>query len=722
MKIKYKDNKKLILSFIVCLFFLEFIPISAIADARAGLSLDALIKEEQLIGELQWLRDETFVITASKRLENIKKSAASISVVTDEQIRNIGARDLIDILRTVPGIGVSQNNIGNYEIESRGVKTYFSEKVLFMLNSHPIDINLTNGGPSSWPKLTHVAVENIKRIEIIRGPGSALYGANAFSALVNIISKNADDIDGVELTAQAGTYATQSYNLLFGNSFAGLDVSGNFNFFDTNGFKAYVPSDNQAHFDNLYGTTNASLAPGKNDPWEKRNDVELRLDYQDLELQLRYASKKSGSYFGTADALNNDSEISSYFYSTSLKYTTDISDKSELQARIYHDFMSFDNYWEIFPDGFNLGGVFPEGYNILALGKLSTFGADIQTNYEVADNNNLIFGFFAENQKQYDIENWTNYVPSTGIKYGDGTGLTDFSATQNWNGEQQRNIYAFYAEDIWDIRENFRLTSGLRYDHFSDTGSIVNPRAGFAWEFIEDYRLKLMYGEAFRAPTFAEQYNINNSIWVGNPNVKPETVKTLEVSLGADFSRSIQAKATFFHSKLADVIGFGAPNDLGTKTTQNLYNITSQGLELELKFKLNNKIDILANYTYQDVSDTDTGVQQAEVPSHKGNIMINYRLSNQVNIHADAFIKGTTSRDNKDSRFDIPTYALVNTTLIAKDVLEDLKGLEFRASIYNLLNKDYRDPSPWDANGYAPIPGDYQQAGRTFMLEMKYVF
>ncbi|OQX05411.1 MAG: hypothetical protein BWK80_52225, partial [Desulfobacteraceae bacterium IS3] len=531
--------------------------------------------------ELKWLKAETFVITASKMLENIKKTAASITVITDRELKDMGARNLADALRTAPGIGLTQHAVGEWEIESRGIKTNFSEKVLFMLNSHPIDINLVNGGSVAGLRFDNLPVDNIHRIEIIRGPGSALYGANAFTALINVITMDGADINGIEISARGGSFDTQQYNILLGKKLGEFDVAANLNFYDTNGFDALVEKDLQTKLDQMMGT-NASLAPGNPDSWEKKYDAELKVGYKGLKIQGRYIKREAGSFFGITNALTDDSHLEYDFYTLGLEYSRDITKRFDLTARVYHDYMSFDNYWEAFSEGYK--GEFPDGYNFRSPAKCAKTGMEIQTNYQFNENNHVIAGIMGEQQRQSGIKYFANYHPLTGEPVGDPAGLHDWSDSLNWNGDHGRDLWAIYLEDIWDIRKNLRLTIGGRYDHFSDFGGVFNPRAGFAYEFITHYRLKMMYGQAFRAPTFAEQYNINNPGWVGNPDVQPEKIKTLEISLSADITDSINAGVTYFHNDISDLIGF-EPDANGISTTANLHSVTSQGIELEMKAK-----------------------------------------------------------------------------------------------------------------------------------------
>ncbi len=140
------------------------------------------------------------MVTATKRKISTRKAPAIATVITADEIKNMGARDLTDVLKTVPGFGVSINEWGVNMFEVRGIKTTGSEKILVMTDGHRLNESYTGSGLCLT--FNDLSVEKIRQIEIIRGPGSALYGANAFTAVINIITKDADDADEPSVTCR----------------------------------------------------------------------------------------------------------------------------------------------------------------------------------------------------------------------------------------------------------------------------------------------------------------------------------------------------------------------------------------------------------------------------------------------------------------------------------------------------------------------------------------
>jgi iron complex outermembrane receptor protein len=679
------------------------VQVAGAAEPDTGNSLATASPAEALEEEIRWLQEETFVTTATKTKENRSKSGASVSVITDTDLRDMGARSLMDALKRVPGIGITQSNIGMNEIEVRGVKTSFSEKVLFLINGHPTNNSLVNGG--AFSAYDNVIIDDIKRVEIVRGPGSALYGANAFVAVINVITRQASDVNGTQLSIAGGSDDSTQFNALYGGTVGGVDIVANANVLDTNGMDAQVASDQATALDALFGT-DTSMAPGPVDDWQRRYDFSLSVAWQNYSLQGKYVKRNAGSFVGVANALNDESEQAYIDYFLEFAYVRPISQDINVSAKVYFDYFEFDNYWEIFPEGF--GGVFPDGYLARSPATNERVGGDLFVEYNLHNQHKLLAGVTLEHQRQTDVSFSTNFNPLTGAPLDE---YQDVSGLWNWNGDHDRHIWAAYAQDIWDINEQLRLILGARYDHYSDFGGSFNPRTSLSWSFIDDFTLVLAYGSAFRAPTFAELYNINNPAILGNPGVQPEQIDTLELGLNAALGKRTHARATVFHNKIEDLIGVQSSAD-AVAVSGNVGKLSVNGLELELESRLSDGSSLMFNYTFQDPENDLTDTDIPEVPRHKANLAFTYRHSRFVNLYTGLFYKGEVSRATGDLRHDIPDYVTVDMSLTWKDYI---KHLEVKASVYNLLDEDYVDPSPAGV-----MESDYPTPGRNFMVNLSY--
>lgn len=122
-----------------------------------------------------------------------------------------------------------------------------------------------------------------------------------------------------------------------------------------------------------------------------------------------------------------------------------------------------------------------------------------------------------------------------------------------------RQIWAVYVQDKYDITDTLGLTIGIRHDHYSDFEGTTNPRIGLVWDFTDDATLKLFYGQAFRAPSFNELYLVNNPVKAGNPDLKPETIRTYEVGVGYRITDNITTNVNYFFNVIRDQVGLKPP-------------------------------------------------------------------------------------------------------------------------------------------------------------------
>jgi outer membrane cobalamin receptor len=623
--------------------------------------------------EIRWLKEEHYVTTATKTLETLKKSGSTMSVITADDLQKMGARNLMDALKRVPGFGINRFNMGTRSLEVRGVKTDFSEKVLFLINGHPINNNLVNGGALS--SYNNFRIDDIKVIEVVRGPGSALYGANAFVAVVNIVTKSANDVNGTQLSVAGGSYETNQLNLLHGGQVGNVDVAVNLNMYHSNGWKGEVERDDHGNS----GTT---------DYWQKRYEVGFQAAINDFSIQGRYVQRKAGDYLGAFSLLNAGSkqEYQEYFLEGSYQYAFD--SQTQLMAKLYFDHFQFDNLWEFTPAGNFVRS--PVEHDKL--------GGEAQVAWDSSDNNKLLVGVALEHQSQYNVELWAN---------GGSGPLLDISDVANWNGSHNRNIFAVYAQDIWDIKETLRLIAGARYDRYSDFGGTFNPRASVSWEFAPDYQLVATYGSAFRAPTFGELYNTNNNSIVGNPNLNPEEIDTYELGVNVDINRRSKFHSTLFYNEIDNII---APD-----FSENIGELAVLGIELEFDTRLSDGSSIGLNYTYQDPTNKVTDTRAPEVPLHRANAMYRYRFSRYIDAFVGVLYESTLSRDSADPRADVPELYAVDLALTWRNQSENIR---ITASIYNALDEDLVDPSRISNN---PEIFDFPAPGRNFMLELQLI-
>ena len=656
-------------------------------------------KKNEILEEIKWLQAESMITIATRHKTPINKAPSIVTVITSKQIKQMGFRTLIDVLKIVPGFYVSMDETGEREIAVRGVLDDASQKIKVLIDGHSIN-DVWRGG-AMW-NFNDLPVENVKRIEVIRGPGSALYGQNAFLAVVNVITKDTEDIDGIQVTTSGGSFSTQNYNLLFGRGFGDLKISGFLDYFDTQGFSRKIEQDA------LFPAA-ASRSPGQSQNRKEKTDLNLRLSYNNLEVKAKYMKKRRKDYIGVGDALNEESILRDTYMFTEVTYKLSLNEKLNITPKLYYDQYNYDPFFEQRPDGHTAGPFsYPNGIKGQLRFKQRTIGFDNQVNYKVFEGNELTFGLQYEWIHQHDIKYGKNSHPITNANL---TTVVDFTHDLPFTRKATRHVYAFYLQDEWNITKDIDLTVGVRHDRFTRFEGTTNPRMGLIWRFVEDAHLKLLLATAFKAPSFQELFLTNNSVKIGNPSLDPEKINTFELGLGYNFTKHMSVSMNYFYNRIRDkiILDAGSP-----KQFQNGGGSRIQGIEAEWKADFGNDNYVFANYTFQDAEDTRSRNRLPDVPVHNSNIGINAGLCEYANANLTTLLSGPRPREDGDTRRDIPAQALVNLTLIGKNFVDNF---EVRGSVFNLFDKRYYDPSPQDT-----VPTDYPQQGRSFIIELRYEF
>ena len=508
--------------------------------------------------------------------------------------------------------------------------------------------------------------------------------------------------------------------MLFGKTVKGLEVAAYLNYRNTEGFRGHVDQDQQGVLDERYGT-HASLAPGnmKGDLYQW--DAQLTLKYEGFKFDGKYIDKKRDYPFGWRPILDNMSNFYDKDYYLNLSYDVTPTEGLDLMVQAYRNQQKTGERTQMFPKGSLMMTPPPIGPMITSENRFyegemknSRMGAEAQTTYEIVDSNTIVGGITFEVQKVYDNKRKANFLRTLNPYVFIPLPSVQDEPDEWIFPDRKRNVYAAYLEDIWDILDNLRLTIGGRYDYYSESGGQFSPRLGINYEFAQYYNTKFLYGQAFRAPTFADLYHPA----YGNPDLKNETTETLELSFGADFF-PFSGQVTAFHNRSKDSITIVQDSSGGFPRYNfvNLDPLKTIGVELQMKYDFGRGTYLGVNYTQFSMDIGDTGADIWMEPTRLGTLTGNVRLNKYLNLNAQLLYRGGWSREQGDPREDMSDYVTANATLIARNLIKELKGLEARAAVYNLFNKDYTAPT-----AAGELPGDMPMPGINFMLELRYTF
>lgn len=682
-------------------------PLPAAATAP-GAAQAHLSEEEELA---QVYGDKSSVSIATGSAQPLRRAPAVATVITAEDIAAMGATGLDQVLETVPGMHVARSAI-NYEplYIARGIYSVNNPQMLMLQNGVPMTTLLTGSRGTIWGGYP---VDQIARIEIIRGPGSALYGADAFSGVINIVTKGAADIPGTQLGAGGGSFHTREAWVQHGGKLGPLDVAAYVRAGSTDGARSLVTADAQSARDKLFGT-HASLAPGPVNTGYDAVDAHLDLalaQWPQLRLragyQLRY---NAGTGAGVASALDPVGKERGERMLADLGWT-DAALADNWSAGAAASVMQYKQRittdLRLSPPGTRFPtGLFPDGF----IGHPDTSERQLRLSAHAAyhgwTGHKLRLGLGHDDLDMYHTATFKNYVFNrAGVPVPTGP-VIDYSQIQPFLLPQRRTVNYVTAQDEWQFARDWALTAGVRHDRYSDFGGTTNPRLAVVWDAALDLTAKLLYGRAFRAPSFNEQYGINNPVQRGNPALQPERIGTLEAALAWQASQRLQLNLNLYRHAIRDIIR-GVPNaQAGTGATfQNTGNQHGKGLELEAVWEAARTVQVAGSYAWQRSIDDASGQDAGYAPRHHLNGRVDWHvpglgvLSPQFNRVAER------RRAPGDTRPRVPDYTTLD---LAFSTGRLLRHWEFSLAARNLFNANVREPS------LAPgaIPNDLPMAPR----------
>jgi len=381
----------------------------------------------------------------------------------------------------------------------------------------------------------------------------------------------------------------------------------------------------------------------------------------------------------------------------------------------YLGFKEINPKLELFPPGTRLGAnYFPDGL----IGGPSRWERDFRLSAYAAfsgiTGHNFRIGIGHDDINLYKVLTFKNFLlPAAGAPIPTGPQM-DYGDIQPHIPTERRRINYLYLQDEWQLARDLAFTAGLRRDQYSDFGGTTNPRLALVWDAALDVTAKLLYGQAFRAPAFNEQYGLNPVV-NGNPDLQPETIKTLEAALAWQVRRDLQIKANVFKYRMKNLIR-ALPNPAPTPGTTffNTGGQTGHGAELEVDWDASRSLRLSFDYAYQYSTDDASNKDAGYAPhSHYYGRADWYFIPGWL---AGAQINRVANRKRApgDTRSDIADYTTVDLSLSSE---RSRSGWAVTASLHNLFNADVREPSL--APGTA-IPDDLPMAGRAWFVQGSY--
>jgi len=680
----------------LCLCLLAWLPFVASAQNANILALTRLSLEDLLNVE---------ITTASKTLERADQAPATVYVFTAEQIAALGLRDLKDVLALVPGVDTSDNHFF-LQGGQRGFMGPFSQSLL-LVDGREMNNLIAGETFISEQFRTH----NIQQIEIIAGPGSALYGANAVGGVINLITRSAADTQGTRVGLNAGSFDTRSVDVSFSGEDNGWKYAGSLARYDSGGedFSEFLSTpalaspaaENNAyrHLPDEYGYRNESEA----------TPISLSLEKAGIYTGLEYYRNRSGRGTASIQWDYTGAEDERELLMNYLGYRLPSLWQGKLEMRL-----EYRHYWEKFwgnhtestgaledpdsgaliTDGATLADVENfRGYYSNQRSKGSRKHVALLEGIYRADKHTVVAGWDYEHSDIIGAA-WSR-TDGPHPEVGAAQTLPEF---RNWKTGLYGQWQSKLADDRLTLTLGARLAAHQRYD------AALLPRGGLVWQARQGTLFKLLYGESFREPVVFELSS--------NPDIQPMRMSTWELAWHQYLGPYFKNEAVVFLNRAKNRI---VSDDV--LAIANGGTLEAQGFENVLHFNYGPLTGWL-NYTYMDtVRATDHGVTSEvyDIPRHKANLALIYHLAPHTTLGLVGRLRSAADTEYQNSIWPIGGYTAWDMTL-RREGVDWLGGTAaVSLSVKNLFDRAYYHPEPRDGNAL-----QHPQEGRSLWLRVEW--
>ena len=691
---------------------------------------------------------EEIVVTATKTEKNVEDAPGSVTVISKKEIERRNIKTVDEALSEIPGVFAKRNKglmDSTSSVRLRGFKG--DQYTLILLDGQPLNDAYTGG--LEWGMLP---VDNIERIEVIRGAASALYGGNAMGGVINIITKTPEKLEA-SATAGYGTHDTRRYRFSIGDRFADkFSLRIGYEEESTDGYETTpvvktistgtgTVSGGYAMNDKYGNPTKWVVGDkGENSAEKSSIDAKATFDFSDTGSlafttvlgRHEYDYGPPNTYMGTfsGSAIAGTDKKASFSPNNFISYTGIGGNETDIYTLAFKELFgpaqlnaqigtvrTDDRYTT------ESGGSTKTYYDSpgsLKVTETESWFSEIRTDVPIGEAHLLTLGVSYRTDdsdtNDYDVPFYRSY-----------SGKSDSTF---YSGGKSR-IWALFVQDELDVREDLTLYLGGRYDEWkvydgasgvpgsetkydSNTESKFSPKASVVWKALPDTTLKASVGHAFRPPNLYELYRTWTSwgtTYQNNPNLKPETVWTYEA--GADqylFDRKTRLSLTGYRNDIEDLIYYKINGT--TKTRTNAGEARTYGLEFEASQEITEWLKAWGNFTWTEAEITDNPIDPDSIGKRITGIpRTTYNLGLDAerkwfkgSLVARYFSKIFNDSDNKDTAEGVYSTYEPAFYVDGKITISPSKWTDISLSVDNILDEEY-----WEY---------YEGDGRTFFVEL----
>ena len=669
------------------------------------------------------------ITTASQQAESIEEAPVPVTLITEEMISMSGARNLRELLTSyVPGMSHIESN-EEMNIAMRGVYASRQEKILIMLNGHRLNSYSTNVAAPDFS----ISLEKVKQIEVLRRPAASLYGGVALTGVINIITKDAAEVDGLKVKASVGNFGQLKGDLLFGKRYMNLSLLAWANIYCSKGESFQVGYDDQPYA--LIPNPGTVTIGAYNQ--QPSHDVGVTLQWEDLTFTFSnslsktvapysmsmmftaYDYDKFGVFNGNKPGFGT---LSNYL---DLKYEKSFGNWG-LSASVSYDSSTQQQYQVA-------GDLTAVGYYLIPTATVDTvytgpavfqnhiwgehtLGGHIQGSYSNKWGKHDIVAILGAHSGRMDLE-YSYY--EEGDEYNRVLKIWDESKNLMVNHEVNADVY-FQLKYKWNDR--FIVNAGARYDfkrrydYLKDSHENIHelsPRVAFILN-LPRLTAKLSYSKSFvDAPYFYRNGRFDTS-WGGG--LDPEYLHSFQASVSAnEIAKNFSAELNVFYNMFNNLVYY----DAGSLIYLNGGSLRNFGTELSLHYT-GKKFQAECNLTWQRVLDADRyqyamGHNMANIPAFMSNVVLQYEILKGLKVHTH--LNGFGLQHSQTTNFftyEITEHELPGRVIVDLGVNYGYKNFGVGLNCHNLLNTRY------EQGGVST--GFIRQQGRWLMAEISYKF
>lgn len=632
------------------------------------------------------------VKVATETEKSLREAPGIITVITEEQIRALGARDLKEILISVPGITFGHDVLGNISIIMRGI---WAQEGRILLNIDGIEMNERSYGTITLAN--HYSADHIKRIEIIRGPGSAIYGGFAELGVINVITKTGEDLKGLEVTSSnsrtSNDMGQSTNNFMIGHkkddlsfSVKGTYTQANFsdrNYTDENGTTANLGKGN-SHSDSEFLHMQSSF---------KNFYAQYIKDNYNTKNIVLWGDLENTAGSGVIRPPVPKQYLTDVYQ---VGYQADLTEKFNLHAyfskKVQHPYLQ--------PDASN-----QDEYANSWRRKVERKLTGVKTQFHFNKQLNLNLGTEQSEDTSWSLNKLTR------------SGSPDVFGHNGRRVAQITNSAVFSQLDFSSDVVN--LTAGVRYDDPSIYDSTFVPRFGLT-KVMGKTHVKALYAKAFRAPVI-ENISLNSDI-------KPEITTSIEAEIGYAFTPKFNWNTNLFLTRVDDIIVYSYDAGTDTEHYNNYDHVATKGIETEFLYKHDIQ-DIKLSYSFYNVDSLEAepfktaSTDKSLIGAPRGKLFISdsVKLSENFKLTPSlTFLQGVYAYEWSGSSFSdkkLDNQMLANIFGNYKNAF--FQGFEVGAGINNILNSNIYYSQPYVKPGDY-LAGPYPGQSREYIIKVGY--